>query len=425
MGDLHPFLALADELRRHNHQPVLAFSPYFESQARELGLKFIPIGPDLQQIQHNINSATMETPESVEEMRGLLAPLMSELPRVYEELSMACVDADVLISGSSQPASRIIHEVTGIPFVSIQVSHFDGGGTTALQQASASFINPFRAKLGLPPLRCPLTSDANSPQLSLYAMSRYVQPPQSDWPDHYHMTGYFFLDNKQWQPGDELRDFVEGCDPPVVITFGSMAHKEPETLTRLIVKSIDLARRRAVIQRGWSGLGQRHLPSNIFVSGFIPHAWLFQRAACVVHHGGGGTAGMVFRSGVPSVFVPHTMFDQHYWAMLAESLGCATAAISYSELTAERLASAISTILTDPRFRKTAAELGEKIRQEQGVRQARLLIEQLVHKIGLRKGEVAQRLSREARARKERVTRRKEVQQGWRSRKADVQKSAR
>jgi hypothetical protein len=94
-------------------------------------------------------------------------------------------------------------------------------------------------------------------------------------------------------------------------------------------------------------------------------------------------------------------------------------------LTAERLASAISTILTDPRFRKTAAELGEKIRQEQGVRQARLLIEQLVHKIGLRKGEVAQRLSREARARKERVTRRKEVQQGWRSRKADVQKSAR
>jgi sterol 3beta-glucosyltransferase len=417
MGDLHPFLALAVELRRHGHQPVIAFSPHFESYVQDYGLEFVPVGPDLKQVQREINAVMTEMPKSTEEMRNLLAPLMSALPQVYEELSAACAGADVLISGSSQPASRMIHEVTGVPFVSIQVSHFGEAGTSALQQASASLINPFRSQLGLPPLLSPLTIDANSPQLALYAMSRHVQPPQPDWPDHYFMTGYFFLDNEQWRPNDELRDFVERGDPPVVITFGSMAHEDPEALTLLIVKSIDSVRRRAVIQHGWSGLGQQHLPSNIFATGFIPHAWLFQRAACVVHHGGGGTAGMVFRSGVPSIFVPHTVFDQLHWAMIAEELGCATAAIPYPELSVEGLAKAISTILTNPRFRKIAAELGEKIRQEHGVRQARLLIEQLIDKIGLHKKYVD---PRQALAREERVNRRKGVQQIWRSRRTDV-----
>jgi UDP:flavonoid glycosyltransferase YjiC (YdhE family) len=318
----------------------------------------------------------------------------------------------------------MIHEVTGIPFVSVQISHFGSTGTSVLQQGSASLINPFRSRLGLPPLRNPLTSDASSPQLSLYAMSRHVQPPQSDWPDHYHMTGYFFLDESQWRPDDELRDFVESGAPPVVITFGSMTHEDPEALTRLIVESIDSVRRRAVIQHGWSGLGKQQLPVNIFAAGFIPHAWLFQRAACVVHHGGGGTTGMVFRSGVPSVFVPHAVFDVHYWALLAEELGCAPAAIPFPELTAERLANAISKLLTTPSFRKTAAELGERIRQEQGVKQARLLIEQLVQEVGLHQVEANRRLLRQEQARGERVNSRKQIQQQLRARRAKGRESA-
>jgi sterol 3beta-glucosyltransferase len=422
-GDLQPFLALADELRRYDHQPVLGFSPYFESQVRRHDLEFVPVGPDFQQAQRDINAAIMEFPESTEQVRALFAPLMSALPQIYQELSAVCVNADVLISGPGQPASRMIHEVTGIPFVSVQVSHFGGTGAPALQQASASLINPFRARLGLGPLSDPLTIDANSPQLALYAMSRHVRPPQTDWPDHYHMTGYFTLGNDQWQPDDQLRHFVEQGDPPIVITFGSMVHKEPEALTRLLIKSIESIGCKAIIQHGWSGLAQMRseLPPNMFAAGFIPHTWLFERAACVVHHGGGGTAGTVFRSGVPSVYVPHgKVFDQYYWAKLAEELGCSTTAIPYPELTAERLAKAVSTILTNPRFHKMAAELGEKIRQEHGERQARLLIERLVRKIRLQNGEepADQPPLDQTRVQGERINRRKEFQQRQRSRRS-------
>jgi sterol 3beta-glucosyltransferase len=100
-----------------------------------------------------------------------------------------------------------------------------------------SLINPFRAEYGLPPLRHPLTHDANSPQLALYAMSRHVFPPPPGWPAHYHMTGYFFLDDESYRPDPALAEFLKEGEPPVVITFGSMTHDDPEAITELLRES--------------------------------------------------------------------------------------------------------------------------------------------------------------------------------------------
>jgi sterol 3beta-glucosyltransferase len=381
-GDFLPYLALAVELRRHGHDPVLAYPPYYRPLVERFGMEFVPIGPDLQTIQSQIIMAMHTMPETVAEMRALFAPLAAALPQMYAELRAACHDADVLISGPMQPASRMVHETTGIPFVSSQENHFGGGGTFAFQQATAALINPFRAQLGLPPLHHPVTHDANSPQLALYAMSRHVSPPPRDWPAHYHMTGFFFLDDEEWQPDAALAEFVGAGEPAVVVTFGSMTHEDPGALTDLILAAIGRAGCRTIIQQGWSGLAQRTLPPNIHVIDFVPHAWLFSHAACVVHHGGPGTTAAALRAGVPSVFVPHT-FDQPIWAELAYSLGYAGPPLPYLEMTADRLGTAIRTTLATPRYHQVAADLSEKIRAEQGVTKARQLIEQLVHNIGL------------------------------------------
>jgi sterol 3beta-glucosyltransferase len=385
MGDIQPFLALACELRHQGDNPVLAFSPNFASRIEELNLDFIPIGPDLRKVQNEINFAwtsDQEAHNSTEKMRSLLAPLMSFLPRAYKELRDGCRDAEVLISGPAQPASRMVYETTGIPFVSVQFSHFGGIGTLALQQASRSLINPFRSDLGLPPLQNPLTIDANSPQLALYAMSRHLLPQSSNWPAHYHMTGFFYLD-EQWEPNPSLVDFIEDGEPPVVITFGSMTHSDPKVITNLIVEAIGMADCRAVIQQGWSGMGERELPPNIFIAGYVPHNWLFPRAACIVQHGGSGTAGAVFRSGIPSVFVPHMhLSDQSIFAELARELGCAGPVVHYGNLSATRLADAIKTVLTNRGYYEAAGALAEKIRAEEGTKRARQLIVELVSDIG-------------------------------------------
>jgi sterol 3beta-glucosyltransferase len=379
-GDIQPFLALAVELRQHRHEPLIALSPYFQSRVEKLGLEFAPVGPDLQKFQQAVMMAQNRAALPFERMRSLFAPLIAALPQMFLDLRDACSGADVLISGPVQPAARMVHEKTDIPFVSVQVAHFGGGGTPAFQQASALPINQFRAKLGLPPLANPVTTDANSSQLALYASSRHVHPVPSDWPPHYHMTGYFFLDEENWQPDDSLVEFLEAGQPPVVITFGSITYDDTNRLTEIVLEAINMADCRAVIQHGWTGLGEgKKLPPHVHASGYVPHGWLFPRAACVVHHGGAGTAASVFRAGVPGIFMTRPG-GQPLRARLAQELGCAGPAIPYRELTAEMLGNAMREILNTPSYSRAAAALGQKIRMEKGVEKGRELIEQLVLK---------------------------------------------
>ena len=225
-GDIQPFLALAIELQRHGHVPLLAFSPYYEFRVRSLGFEFKAVGPDLQRFQQAVMMAQNKSPLSFQRMKSLFAPLTAALPQMFADLQEACVGADVLISGPVQPAARMVHEITGISFVSVQVAHFGGGGTPAFQEASSLPLNEFRSQLGLPPLLNPITIDANSNQLALYASSRHVQPIPRDWPPHYHLTGYFFLDDEKWQPDESLVKFMEAGEPPVVVTFGSITYED-------------------------------------------------------------------------------------------------------------------------------------------------------------------------------------------------------
>jgi sterol 3beta-glucosyltransferase len=389
-GDIQPFLALAVELRRHGHQPLLALPPAATADASRLGLDFVPVGPDLRSAQETINHSMVATPsvtDSTAELLGLFGPLAEALPRMFEDLRAACRGADVLISGRMQPAARMVHDLTQVPFVSVHVEHSGGtaggsGGSPAFQEAVRATVNPLRTRLGLPPFSNPLV-EGNSPQLVLFANSRHVRQAPADWPAHYHLTGYFFLEDEAWVPPEDLTAFLEAGAPPVFFTLGSTPTQQPEALVALLLESCARAGRRALIQQGAAHLGSPRLPPTAWLlRGTIPYGWLFPRVACVVHHGGAGTTAYAFRAGVPQVTLPH-MYDQFVWADIAHQLGCAAPALSHHQLTAEHLHQAMTFVLGTPHIQLTAANLGEKIRAEQGVVRARQLIEGLVERVGL------------------------------------------
>jgi UDP:flavonoid glycosyltransferase YjiC (YdhE family) len=133
-----------------------------------------------------------------------------------------------------------------------------------------------------------------------------------------------------------------------------------------------------VITTGWGGLSQSDFPDEVFVTEAVPHDWLFPRMAAVVHHGGAGTTGAGLRAGVPSIVTPATN-DQPLWARRVKALGAGPAPILRKRLTASRLAHAIHVAVTDESIRKRAAELGEKIRAEDGVGQAIRVFNQTIH----------------------------------------------
>src|SRR5689334_2043079 len=87
VGDVQPFLALAFEMRRQGHLPVLAFSPYYRSRIEGLGFDFVSIGPDLQKLQNEANVAMMENHYSDDRTREILGPLMAALPQAFSDLN--------------------------------------------------------------------------------------------------------------------------------------------------------------------------------------------------------------------------------------------------------------------------------------------------------------------------------------------------
>ena len=87
--------------------------------------------------------------------------------------------------------------------------------------------------------------------------------------------------------------------------------------------------------------------------------------AAVVHHGGAGTTHAGLAAGRPTVVVPHAN-DQPAWGRRVFELGAGPAPIPKQQLTAERLAAAITQALT-PAIVAQAARLGIRLRQENGV----------------------------------------------------------
>lgn len=405
-GDVQPFLALAVELRRRGHRPLLALSPLFAERAQRLGLAFVPAGPDFSDEEaRRVSTAILQGFNPLDQVRRFLAVTMVVVPEIIRDLLRACEGADVIVSGPSQPAGRMVHEVTGIPWASVQLQHMlvpteyrpplgfglprlpgaagrafnrVAAGTVHLlfRRVSAPIINRYRRQVGLPSLWDPLGLDSNSRQLALFAVSPHVVGPPPDWPARFHLTGYFFLDEDEgWQPDEALQSFLAAGPPPVVVNFGSMMHRRPEDLTRLLLRALERAGVRAIVQQGWSGLAGGPLPRDVHAVGFVPHRWLLPRAACVVHHGGAGTTAAVFRAGVPSVFVPH-LIDQPAWAEVAQRLGVAGPAVPYRRLSTSALARAIRRTLDAPGMARRAAALGAAIRAEDGVGRASALLEQ-------------------------------------------------
>jgi sterol 3beta-glucosyltransferase len=154
-----------------------------------------------------------------------------------------------------------------------------------------------------------------------------------------------------------------------------MAGKNPERLGQVAIKALQKSGQRGLLASGWGGLKASHLPDNIFMLESAPHDWLFPRVAAVVHHGGSGTTGAGLRAGKPTLICPF-IADQPFWGHRVHQLGVGPSPIPQKKLTVENLAAAIETAVTDKTMQAKAAQLGEIIREENGVATAASFMEQ-------------------------------------------------
>ncbi|MCI0391349.1 MAG: glycosyltransferase [Acidobacteria bacterium] len=380
-GDFEPFLALAIEFQRHGHRPQLAFLPQYGERAARHGIEFAPTGsPDLFEAVRQ--SIRMELARGAPGGEQFSCYRPAAIIGLFKDLLRVCDQADVLICSAQWPCGRMVHELTGIPFVSVQLDRFSEKFAResrdyirAWEEEFATVINPFRWRLGLSPLKRLLTDDGDSSQLALFAVSRLLLEPEREphWAPHHHVTGFFFVD-EPWAPDRELEEFMTSGPPPVVFTFGSMTYDGEAELAEIVIDVVRHLDARVILQHGWGELFHgRDLPDRVKTVDFVPYSWLFPRAGCVVQAGGAGTTAWTLRAGAPTVCIPQ-LWQQFSYARFAEDIGSGVV-IPWKELSVDRLRAAVAEVLSSSNYRSAAQAASAQIRAEGGVRTARRLIE--------------------------------------------------
>ena len=405
LGDLHPFIALALELRERGHQISFATSEVYREKIQILGFDFHAVRPDIDPNDFELARDLMDAKKGTERIiRELLMPSLRD---VYADLSLAAKDADLMIAGEVVYAAPILADKTGLPWISTSLApisftsahdpfvpptqqwfgslRFLGAGVHRIlisfaKKTVRSWGEPareFRRELGLDADIDPIFDDKYSRFLHLALFSRVLGEPQPDWHQPTVQTGFAFYDGKKdlGKMPDGLREFLAAGEPPIVFTLGSAAVWVAGDFFHESAAAAKKLKRRAVLILG-ENKPPENLGENIAAFDYAPYGEVFPHAACVVHQAGIGTTSQVLRAGVPHLIMPFS-HDQPDNAARCARLGVART-ISRESYTAERAARELGEILGNVSYKNRALEAKRVVDSENGVKSACNEIEELL-----------------------------------------------
>ncbi len=395
-GDVQPLVALAAGLQRAGHEVTVAaardFGPFVQAQ----GLAFHGFSVEIRELLDSDVGRSWLGHSSHRpwlELKLLTRMVETWAATLVEELLSLAGTADLYLSGVvSVDAADALVEASGGRQVLALLAPFapTRAGWAALQAPRPTAVSRLNrlsgwstnwllaGAFGLPGvevrrrLGLPRRSRRDFARLfvdtpTVLGVSPAVVPAPADWPAQVAVTGYWFLDlAADHRPTPDLAAFLAAGEPPVYVGFGSMSTHDAGGTMTTILDAVDRAGVRAVVHSGAAGLAAEDLPDHVLVVDEVPHDWLFPRCAAVVHHGGAGTTAAGLRAGVPSAAVAH-IGDQPFWARRLHELGVGAPPLRRHEATAEALAAMFDFLVATPGLSDRAAELGERIRSEDGV----------------------------------------------------------
>jgi rhamnosyltransferase subunit B len=404
LGDLHPTLALALELKRRGHLVTVTSTGFYRDKVEALGLAFRSLRPNWDPTDQQLIAQCEDLKSGPEVLfRKLILP---HLRATYDDLVDAANGADLMIAGELVYAAPLVAEKLGLRWVSeilSPTSFFSAHDPSLLvnipgvyrlrragwvvNRAILEFgklmsrhwwepVRCLRRELGLRTECDPVFKDKFSPELVLALFSRCLGEPQPDWPKQTLQTGFVYYDRQTAEGDDcpELMDFLAAGDAPIVFTLGSTAVHNPGDFYDVSLAAARQLGRRAVL------VGAK-LPggldaADVLVVPYAPYSRIFPRAAVIVHQGGSGTTGQALRAGRPQLIVPYG-WDQPDNGVRVERLGAGlcVARSQYSVQTAVRV---LGRLLEDERIARRSAEVGVWVQGEESLVRACDAMERLL-----------------------------------------------
>jgi vancomycin aglycone glucosyltransferase len=348
----------------------------------------VPLGPTVHSVVANPKPPTGEDAFK-------LAPAL--VAARFEALGAVAGECDALLATGLLPAgARDVAEKHGIPYVyacfhifGLPSRQFAPGlrpGTPSPEEETSievrweqdaervnalygPALNRHRAAIGLPPVDN--VRDHVFTERPWLAADPALCPSEGMTNFDLVRTGAWILPDDRPLP-DGLEAFLGAGEPPVYVSFGSMAAYAPKDIAREAIEAARAQGRRVVLGRGWAGLAAIDDADDCFVVGEVNQQALFRRVAAVVHHGGAGTTTTAARAGVPQVVVPR-IADQPYWAARVAELGVGVAHEDPTP-TAGSLSAAFATALA-PETRTRAQAVAATIRGDGATVAAKLLLD--------------------------------------------------
>lgn len=406
LGDLHPMLALALELRTRGHEIVINTLEVYREKIDALGFDFFPLRPALDPENRQLAREIMDAKKGTEKLlREILIP---NIRPMYEDLLVAARGADALISGEVVYPASSVAEKTGIKWITTTLApgsflspydpfvpptgqwlknfRFLGAPFhsliySAVRKIVGVWLAPyreFRREIGLSDDHDPVFRDKYSDLLHLAMFSKVLGKPQPDWHSPTLQTGFCFYDgqNDLGKMPAELNEFLEAGAPPIVFTLGSAAVMDARDFFEESAKAAKMMNRRAVLLYGVFNEPPKLTDENIRAFDYAPYSQIFPRAACVVHQGGVGTTAQVLRAGVPALIMPYS-HDQPDNAARCERIGTART-ISRDRYTAENAAKQLRELLSDLSYKAKAVEARKTVETEHGTKIACDAIEKIL-----------------------------------------------
>ena len=402
-GDTNPLIAIALELKRRGHVPVMALPAVYQPKIRPLGLEFHPVRPDIDPSNSVLVEMVYDVKKGTE--HGLRDFLFPSLRQSYDDLLHAATQperADLLLIGELNYAGPLVAEVTSIPWASYvlaPISFFSAFDPPVLPmyprlaradktvpglghviRRLARFVSrkwpepiySLRSELGLPRGANPLFDAKHSPYLVLALFSTVLGEEQKDWPPNTLITGFCYYDadagNATLSP--VLEDFLSNGEPPVVFTLGSAAVLAAGNFYEFSARAAIRLGIRAVLLIGSDPRNhpRQALPPHICVAEYAPYSALFSRAAMVVHQGGVGTTAQCLRAGKPMLIMPYS-HDQPDNARRMRRLKVARM-ITRANYTPLRVARKLKAMLANRQIARRAELVANRLQHEDGVRSA-------------------------------------------------------
>lgn len=415
-GDAQPFLKIGKVLKeQYGHRVRIATHPAFRDFVeKDTGLEFFSVGGDPAELMAFMvkNPGMIPTLETVR--AGDIGRRRTAMAEMFEGFWRACINttddekdvqnarmmgekppfiADLIIANPPSFAHVHCAEALGIPLLmaftfpytptksfphplaTIKKSNVDPGYSNFMSyplvemmvwQGLGDLVNDFRVKtLCLDPVSTLWAPGAlyrmNVP--IAYCWSPSLVPKPSDWSSEIDISGFVFLDlASSFTPPDPLEKFLNSGDPPIYIGFGSIVVDDADKFTEMVFEAVRLAGVRALVSKGWGGLGGENVPGDIFMLENTPHDWLFPKVKACVIHGGAGTTAMALKCGKPTMVVPF-FGDQHFWGPMIGRAKAGPEPVPYKHLSAEKLAEGIKYCLTEE-AQENAQEMARDIARE-------------------------------------------------------------